>query len=194
MGKLVTAQRPFTMLTPGLTGGSDPSRGVAGNPVKVRESYRIQMFPEVAGRGDDRNDGDPSTPGLTTRQGLATFTTADTFVASTGQITVAAATTPAVESWIQIGEYKLVTDYDFTVVNADTATTATNLATAINELPGFTAAGPAGSVITFTGPAGPGGNDIVFLAGGGSPAMFTLAPATGTLQSAEPVIGPPSIS
>lgn len=198
--KLVTGQRPFTMLTPGLTGGSDPSRGVGGNPVKIRESYQIQMFPEVAGRGNDRNDLNPSTPGLTTRQGNATFTTADTQVACTATFTVATAVWPQAASWVQLGEYRLVAGADFVVANGDVNTTATNLATAINNLPGFVAAGPAAATITVTGPAGPEGNGIVLKAGGFNANWLELGAAGSginldtTFVSGEPYIGPPSIS
>ena len=70
---------------------------------------------------------------------------------------------------------------------------ATNLAAAINALPGFTAASLA-SVITVSGPFGPTGNNVRLDAYyEGVVTNYTLNPANGYFASAEPTIGPPTI-
>ena len=71
---------------------------------------------------------------------------------------------------------------------------ATNLATAITALPGFNATS-LGPLVTVAGPPGIDGNDLDFEAlYSGVIQNFTLNPADGSLASAEPFIGPPSIS
>jgi len=70
----------------------------------------------------------------------------------------------------------------------------TNLAAAIDALPGFnaTALGPA---ITVVGPPGLDGLDLRFEAVyGGAVQNFTLNPADGSLAGAEPWLGPPDIT
>jgi hypothetical protein len=92
-----------------------------------------------------------------------------------------------------LGSHTLTSDDNF-VVGGGTAATATNLGAAINALPGFSAT-VLGSDVTISGPPGPDGNDIVFEAiSGGDITNFTLSPTDGSLQSAEPIIGPPQIT
>jgi len=70
----------------------------------------------------------------------------------------------------------------------------TNLAAAINALPGFSATA-ASPDVDITGPVGPDGNDILFEAlYAGSIENFTLSPTDGSLENAEPTLGPPAIS
>ena len=75
-----------------------------------------------------------------------------------------------------------------------TDTTAVLLAAAIDALEDYAAPVPGANVITVTGPVGPIGNDLVFQAGGSSPASFTLVPVDGQFSGAEPFIGPPIIT
>lgn len=188
--KIITAQRPFTMLIANVRAGADPA---VANPVTIRSTFTRQLMPEIGGRGPNQIDISNSTPGTATRQGRVTFGGGGIPVATAGSITVATATTNEPVSWVQIGKFKVETGNDFVVVNTDTAATATNLAAAINNLPGFTSPVPGASVVTFTGPPGINGVYLVFEAGGYSPAMFTLSPVNGSLESgpAEPHIGPP---
>lgn len=75
-----------------------------------------------------------------------------------------------------------------------TGDVAVNLAAAIDALPDFAAPVPGASTITVTGPAGPTGNELrldAFYTG--SVVNFTLTPADGTFDGAEPFIGPPTI-
>ena len=188
--KIITAQRPFTMLIANVRAGADPA---VANPVTMRSTFTRQMLPEIGGRGMDQEEISNSTPGTHTRQGNVTFGGAGIPVATGGSITIATAVTNQPVSWVQVGNYKFETGQDFDVANGDPATTATNLATAMTNA-GFTAA-PAGSVVNFTGPTGLNGKYLTFERGGYSPAMFTLSPSNGSLEGgpAEPHIGPPVI-
>jgi len=82
---------------------------------------------------------------------------------------------------------------DYTAVITDD-NVATNLAAAIDGLPGFSAVA-ALNVVTVTGPPGPNGNDTRCSAVyRGAVQNFTFVPATGFLSGAEPRIGPPAIT
>jgi hypothetical protein len=69
--------------------------------------------------------------------------------------------------------------------------TAANLAAAIDALPGYSAPVPGAAVVTVTGPFGVIGNEVAFYAGGANPQNFTFDPIDGTMDGAEPEIGPP---
>ena len=194
--KLISGQKPFTMLVPVYRKASAPWRGPSGNPDVLRQSMTMQHFPEVSGLVEPTTmpevaTTNPRSPGLHTRVGHVDYTTSPVPVASTGTVTVAN-NTFAGPTTILLGQYVLTTDVEF-AVGGDVTATATNLATAINNLPGFDAT-PAGAVVTVTGPFGVIGNDLIFKAGGASPQNFTFNPADDSLGGAEPVIGPPLIS
>jgi hypothetical protein len=147
--KLISAQRPFTMLVANLTGGSDPSKGVTGNPVVARSTFTIQHFPEVAGRGPEvQQQG--RTPGLGTKVGLVDYTVAGVPVPAAGTITVASATFVGVTS-ILLGDYTLDSGSDFDV----TAGTTYNDEDITNTVPTGALA-----VFTTTDLAGPNFIDI----------------------------------
>jgi phage tail sheath gpL-like len=188
--KIITAQRPFTMLIANVRAGADPA---VANPVTMRSTFTRQLMPEIGGRGSDLEEMSNPTPGTHTRQGRVTFGVTGIPVATAGSITIAAAVTNQPVSWVKIGNYTFETGQDFLVANGDVNTTATNLATAMTNA-GFSAA-PAGAVVNFTGPTGLDGKYLTFERGGYSPAMFTLSPSDGSLESgpAEPHIGPPVI-
>lgn len=185
--KLIMAQRPFTMLVANLRRGSNPSRGPAGNPDPIRQTYTHQLFPELGGRGPEVSTPDPRSPGVSTHIGHVAYTTPPVPVAAAGTITVAA------DVWtgpttVHIGQFVLTSDVDF-VTGGGVNPTATNLATAINALPGYTAT-PAGAVITVGGPFGVQGNEVAFYADGSTPQNLTFAPADDTMAGAEPTRGP----
>jgi hypothetical protein len=190
--KIRTAQRPFTMLVANIRQGSDPSKGAAGNPVRVRTTYRQQHFLEKGGVGYDVLPDSHSTPGTGTRMGLLDFQSSNP-TGGEGTITVVAAVSPEPATIIYLGGYELRSGEDYVVANADVNTTAANLAAAITLLPGFTANANLADV-EIVGPLGPQGNAILFRVGGYSPASYTLTPASGTLTDALPVIGPPDIA
>lgn len=183
MGKrLVTAQRPFRLLVAALREGSDPSRGTVGNPTVQINTYLRQSFPEVPGRGPECQY--QGIRGTTTRLGLLAGTPAG----GSATITVASAAFLGTTS-ILIGRYTLTAGVDFAVDAASTANTATNLQTAIDALPGYSAS-VLGSDVTVTGPRGPIGNEVVLKATGVSPANFTITTFSGAL----PAIGAPTIT
>lgn len=191
MARLTTAPAKFTVLVANLRGSSDPSRGVSGNPVKLRTGFTKQVITEIA-RGSSRTQvDDPSTPGLHTKQGLLTCTVPGVPVGSVGVVTVADNDFTAA-AVLTLGEYTITSNEDYTP-GGTTALTAAALGVAINALPQFSAVVLL-STITITGPAGPDGNDLVFdVTYSGSVENFTLNPATGFLSGGEPVIGPPTI-
>ncbi len=193
--KVQTAQRPFTMLVANLQHGSDPSRNSGGNPVKVRNGFTLQHFPEVSREAANdrgtRGVDTGRTPGLATRVGYVDYTTSTLPVNASGTVTVASNvfTLPAT---LRLGEFVLVSGEAFTVAGT-AADSATALAAAIDMLPGFSAAA-VGALITITGPSGPNGNAVLFDAVyAGAVQNYTLAPTSGHLTGGEPSIGPPVI-
>lgn len=191
MGKrLVTAQKPFTMLVGALRQGSDPSRGSAGNPDVAISTFTRQSFPEIPGRGPYCTY--PGIKGTTTRMGLLDSPSGSPQNA-TGTITVNAAPAILGVTTIHLGEYTLTSGVEFVVDPLDGANTAASLNTAINNLDGYIAL-PAGAVITVTGPVGVIGNEADFRASGVSPYLFTFSPDSGAMAGAEPEIGPPTIT
>tara|TARA_Y100000389_G_scaffold193742_1_gene222849 strand:+ start:1272 stop:1838 length:567 start_codon:yes stop_codon:yes gene_type:complete len=185
--RAVTAQKPFTMIVGALKQGSDPSLGSSGNPVVALSTYTRQSFPEIPGRGP--NCTYPGIKGTTTRTGLLTGSS----TAATGSITVNGTTAILGVTTIHLGEYTLTSGVEFTVDPASGANTATSLATAIAKLDGYGAT-PAGAVVNITGPVGVLGNEVSFRAGGVSPYLFVFSPVNGSMGSAQPTIGPPTIT
>ena len=183
--KIVSAQRPFTMLIANTTGGSDPSRGEAGNPVILRQTMTQQFFVEIPNRGPQTMVQGGGLKGLhNSAGGLLTGATA----ASGGVVTVDSATFTGPTS-IRLGQYLLTTNEQFTVDPADTGNTATALAAAIDALTEYSASA-VGDDVTIVGPSGPNANNIVFRAEGVAPANFTLVPNHGNLTGAAPIKGP----
>ena len=196
--KLTVRQPPYKMLVANLAGGSDPSRGESGNPVKIRQTFTYQHFAEIGGRGLDHGaDPQGKTPGIATRLGLSTFTDPGIPVGATGEIVVDDNDFTAA-AVLRLGSYELVSGEHWTP-GGTTALSAVALAAAIDALPGFSAPVPGASTITVTGPPGVDGNGLLFEAVyTGSVVNFTLTPVDGsvpgTMSGAEPFIGPPAIT
>lgn len=193
--KLTTAQPKFKILVANLAGGSDPSRGPSGNPVKIRTAFEQQHLVEVPGRGPQMGPGtqDEDKPGLRVRHWNLLETTAGVPVASAATLSVDD-NDFSLPATLYLGQYVLVSDVDY-VVGAGVAATATALAAAIDALPGYTAPVPGAAIISITGPLGPDGNDVLFEAiYGGDIQNFTLTPADGSLAGAEPFVGPVEIT
>jgi hypothetical protein len=184
--KGIGAQKPFTILVANLTGGSDPSRGAAFNPVKKRIGFTMQHFVEIGGRGETTFPLSRSTPGTATRVGLVAYTVPNTPVRGTGTITVASNSFLG-PTTVTVGKYEFLSGSDF-AIGAGVNATATNLAAAIDATPEY-AAVAVGAAITVTGLFGPTGNEVAFYAGGASPNNFTFAPVD-RMSGAEPYIGP----
>jgi len=189
MSKVISAQRAFTMLVGTLRQGSDPSLGPAGNPDVTRSTATMQYMPEVAVRGGPRTVSlNNDARGLTTYRGNLLEPSGLGPQNSTGTVQLTSVAFDGPTSLI-LGQYTLTTDEDF-VVTAAVASTTANLTTAINSLPDYSAVDDGVDTITITGPVGLTGNVIEFRAAGVSPYHFTLAPADGSLDGAEPTIGP----
>jgi len=190
MAKLITAQPKFKLMVANLAGASDPSRGPSGNPVKVRTAFEMSLFPEIP-RGGPVSLEDTRIPGVRTRMGLLTTTTPGVPVGATGTITVGN-NSFAADATLLLGSFTVTSGDDF-AVGGTLALTAVALATAINNLPDFTATALV-AVVTVTGPFGLEGNSLRFEAEyAGSVQNYVLSPTVGTLGTGEPVIGPPTI-
>src|SRR3989344_5726966 len=149
--KLTTASRPFTVLVANLSQGSDPSLGPAGNPSVTRSTFTTQRFHDIRGRG-------PETAGRqrnNARRGYVDYTTSPIPVGANGTITVASATFTGPTS-IQLGQYTLVSGYDYTV-GATAAATATATVVATPSTATLTIGGQA--LTDAAGARTPGNND-----------------------------------
>lgn len=153
--KVISAQPPFTMLVANLAGGSDPSRGRSGNPVKIRKSFTFQHFPEISQRGPDTTPQSLDTPGLGTRWGHVAYTVPNTPVGAAGTITVDS-NSFAGPTTVHVGQYALTTGDDFSIgadVQATGIVTVTAFPSAATITIGGVALTPAGGART------PGNND-----------------------------------
>lgn len=153
--KLVSAQPPFTMLVANLTGGSNPSLGKSGNPVKARKSFTFQHFPEVPGRGPETTPESLNTPGTSTRWGHVAYTVPATPVDATGTITISSNAFGGPTTML-VGQYEFTSGYDFavgSVVQAVAMATVTVSPSAATLTVGGQALTPAGGART------PGNND-----------------------------------
>lgn len=94
---------------------------------------------------------------------------------------------------LHLGPYKITSNTEYTTGNA--ATTATNLAAALNRLPEFSAVvnGGDNTQVDVTGPGGPVGHGITFkVVYNGSKTNYTLSPTTGTMTVGGPAITGPT--
>lgn len=186
MPKLTGSSQCYKYLVANLAEGSNPSKG--RNPVKIRSVFEQQNFVQIPRAGSEPDPvGSADKPGTAAFKGKATFATPGVGTPSTGTITVDSNTFtfPAVT---YLGPHTLTSGVDY-AVGGSAAATATNLAAAIDNLPGF-AATPAGADVDIEGPLGP--QSITFRSE--DLANFTLDPPSGLLASGDPVIGPPDIS
>lgn len=189
--KLVSAQAPFKILVANLAGGSDPSRGPSGNPVRIRSAFTQQFFPDIGGRGVETTPVSPKTPGVGTRIGHVEYSVGSVPVRATGTITVDSDTFLG-PTTVQLGDYVLTSGEEF-VVGGGVNDTASNLADAISTLPGYSAVA-VGDLVTVSGLNGILGNEVLFTSGGSSPNNLILSPSNGRMTGAEPKIGPPLIT
>lgn len=122
--KLISGQRPFRILVANLRQGSDPSKGPAGNPQKVRETFTIQHFPEIPGRGEELGND----VGIRTRVGHVDWAVDGVPVAANGTITISG-TTFTGPTWVQIGSHVLVSGEDWSTDAVQSTASATVVAT-----------------------------------------------------------------
>lgn len=111
--KLRSAQSQRTMLVANLTGGSDPSKGTAGNPVKARSVITYQLIPDIMREGHPLS-GDASPP--MTRLGLLGYTVSPVPVDSDGTITLASMDFDA-KVVLHLGEYSLISNDHFMITD-----------------------------------------------------------------------------
>ena len=191
MAKLQSPQGTFKILVANLQGGSDPSKGTTGNPVKIRTGFVQTLVPEVSRTGFVGKVTSPQAPGTTTYMGKLHYTVDNVPVAATGTVLVASNDFSYTAS-LMVGPYTVTSGEDYTV-GAGVNATATALAAALNNLPGIDAVAVAATV-TITGPFGPEGNDWpLYAVYRGSVQNFTLSPTAGFLAGAEPTVGPVEI-
>lgn len=108
--KLITAQGPFKMLVPVYRGGSDPSRGVSGNPVVKRSTIEVQTILEIGGRGPEVL----TSKGIGPQLGRLDFTVDGVSIHGTGTIEVSSYDF-AGPTTVYLGEYTLTSDVEFDV-------------------------------------------------------------------------------
>ena len=115
-------------------------------------------------------------------------------VAPSFTITVASAASSITElpTVIILGDHKIISDVDFTVVAGNKNTTATNLATYIDSLNGF-AATPSGADVAVTISSGIDYNQMLLKVTGPLSGNYTISPVQGYPVKGEPYIGPPVI-
>lgn len=119
MSRFILAPPAFQVLVANLRGGSDPSRNVGGNPVKVRTGFRQQVFTEVARGGGVTRTDSPLSPGVHAHLGLLEYTLAPVPVVATGQVTVVS-TNFASQAVLHLGEQKVYSGDDYDVTTGTT--------------------------------------------------------------------------
>lgn len=192
MAKLQTPQGNFTILVANLAGSSDPSKGTAGNPVKIRTGFTQSIVPEVSRTGYPVGKVvSPKSPGQTTYMGKLQYTVPSVPVAASATVVVAD-NDFSYQASLTVGPFTVSSGDDY-VVGGTVNLTATALAAALDSLPGLNAVAVLDTV-TITGPFGPEGNDWPFYAVyRGTVQNLTLSNSTGFLTGAEPTVGPPEI-
>ena len=161
--------RPFTILVANLTGQYDAN----GNPIKQRTGFQEQLVNDLSNQ---------------MQMGLLTGPPAP----ATAEITVVDNDFTTGAANLYIGEYELVSGVHYTP-GGTVALTAAALATAIDNLPGFSAS-DLGAVVSILGPYGPDGDSVTFnVVYDGTVANFTMLPTTEYMALGAPNVGPPRI-
>lgn len=148
----VTVQKPYEMLVGNLSQGSTPAEdGTAGKTIQdvtIRSRYEAQQVTKTSTGTSDR--AGYGALQHTTEEDLAeaeaSFTVSDNDF-SGGAV-------------IKIGDFTLVAGTDF-AIGGTAGDTATNIANAVDNLPGYSGAN-AGADVTITGRKGVQGNSDVF--------------------------------
>lgn len=166
---------PTTVLIAHTDRGGDQPLVVEGNPQVIRDTATYQQVVRA------RNGG----PLIGLVQG--------DFLDASGVLNVVNAQYPSGDR-ILLGEYILVEGVHWTGVNGNAAGTATNIATAIDNLPEFSAT-PAGSDVNITTPGNPNPPDFR-VENQTSPGNLDVdgGAGSGFLDGGEPFVGPISIS
>ena len=171
--RILPLGQAFTTLHGVLTRGSDPSLGAIGAPVKHIQTVTSQTFQPAGNR---------AMIGLLAG-GPPTVQTAS-FDVNDNDFTDRAV--------IILGDYELVSQIDYLVAGA-AAGTATNIAAAINNLPGFTAT-PSTTAVTITREPALERVEFRVLHHGAVTNFDTLVPATGFMEPGTPAISAPTLT
>jgi hypothetical protein len=159
-------QEPFTVLVAHFTGQKDAN----GNPVKARTGFQMQHLLDDQGRVTN-----VFSAGLPTE--------------SSAQVTVSNADFSTGEAILWIGDFEIETNVHWTPTGGDATQSATDLAVAIDALPGL-AAVAIGAIVSIDGPMGPSGQAWPFRAAyTGTITNYTLSPVNGYMQGGNPTIG-----
>jgi len=176
MAKKIKATKPLTQLVGVLEGGSDPSRGEAGNPVKKRSSFTTQQISAVGAAKINY-------------QGMISGAIEN----ATATVTVDAAAIPDhTGDTLILGDYELIEHVHWTVTEDDIAATQTALVTAIGNLKGFSAeAGAGAGEVDVTGPSGPSAVKAKVITRTGN---LSLSTSDGYMSKGGPTISAPEIT
>ena len=177
MAKKIKATKPLKQLVGVLEGGSDPSRGEAGNPVKKFSSFTTQ---QISGVG-------------TAKQNFSNLSISGDLEGATATVTVAAADAIAhTGDTLVLGDYELIEGVHWVLTEGDVAATQTALVTAIGNLKGFTAVAGAGAgEVDVTGPSGPATVALKLISRTGN---LSVSPSGGYMSKGGPKIAGPDIT
>jgi hypothetical protein len=139
----------FSRPTQSLIVGSDTSNMA---PTKTRTGFIFQHIENLGFASDHTNATYGPARSLVTNTKLGIMQPFPPTSLPFGGVTVASDVFAGQSASLFVGPFELVSNRDF-VTGGGTAATATNIATAISALPGYTGT-PAGSSVTVTGPRG----------------------------------------
>jgi len=168
----------FSRPTQSLEYGSDTSEMA---PTKTRTGFIFRHVQNIGFATDHTNGTAVSGRSVITNTLNEQFDPFGGTPPPTGDVTVASDVFAGTSASLFVGAYELVSNRDF-VTGGGVAATATNIATAIGNLPGYTAT-PAGATVTVEGPAGQVG--LAFTAayrGGAQNFTFTYVDQDGVLS------------
>jgi hypothetical protein len=149
----------FSRPYPSLITGADP---ITAGPTKTRGGFVFAHVSQLGFSPDLTQQGEASSVVVsTTNVGWDPFKNNPPDLPE-ADITVASDVFAGTSASIFLGPFELVSNRDFTT-GGGVAATATNIANAVNNLPGYTAS-VAGPTVTVEGPAGQGPESIQFRA------------------------------
>lgn len=178
MAKNIKAGKPLMQLVGVLEGGSDPSRGPVGNPVKKRSSFTSQQIHAKGHHGKTTYSNQRLGGGA---------------AEATATLSVDAAVDPAhTGDTLFLGDYELLEGVNWAIAVADVNTTASRIATAISNLAGFSAVvGANPNEVDITGPTGPSKVTCKIVSRTGN---LSLDVTDGYMSSGKPKVSGPEIS
>lgn len=159
----------FSRPTQSLVYGSDTSNMA---PTKTRTGFVFQHVQTLGFALDHTNGTSSPARSLVTHTLNALLDPFGGTPPPTGTVTVVSNVFVGLSASLFVGQYELVSGRDY-IVGATTALTATAIAAAISNLPGYTGT-PVGSVVTVDGPLGQAGPRLNAVYRGGE-LNFTFA-------------------